>query len=177
MGFTLSVYNQVLLNDRTSIELDRDFRLTVQPNLRNVKCQQNLDNLWIEFSCPTAIRSNQMNEIPVAPLGLGSFSLPMCYTPIAPLGLFLVRVRLPTSVMISLCYAHNAPVERAAEGFTFNSKSMEFQYLATQVKVSVNGHLLKRLVPDHRQIALPDLGDAEILRQHHLWDNCHHNHS
>ena len=82
-----------------------------------------------------------------------------------------------TSVMIRLCYAHSAPVKRATEGFTFNSKSMDFQYLATQVKVSVNGHLLKRLVPDHRQIALPDLGDAEILRQHHLWDNCHHNHS
>ena len=39
LGFTLSVYKQVLLNGQTSIVLDRDFRLTVQPNLQTVKCQ------------------------------------------------------------------------------------------------------------------------------------------
>ena len=34
LGFTLSVYKQMLLNNRTSTALDRDSRLTVQPNLR-----------------------------------------------------------------------------------------------------------------------------------------------
>ena len=46
-----------------------------------------LDELWIKFSCPTAIRSNLMDDTPVAPLGLGGIGLPMCYIPIAPLGL------------------------------------------------------------------------------------------
>ena len=39
------------------------------------------------FSYPTPIRHNQIYDTPVAPLGLGIISLPMCYTPIAPLGL------------------------------------------------------------------------------------------
>ncbi len=34
LGFTLSVYKQVLLDDGAAIGLDRDCRLTVQPNLR-----------------------------------------------------------------------------------------------------------------------------------------------
>ena len=34
MGFTLSVYKQVLLDNYTSIVLDRGSGLTVQPNLR-----------------------------------------------------------------------------------------------------------------------------------------------
>ena len=34
LGFTLSVYKQVLLSNRTSIVLDRDLGLTVQHNLR-----------------------------------------------------------------------------------------------------------------------------------------------
>ena len=33
LGFTLFVYKQAVLDDRASIGLDRDFRLSVQPNL------------------------------------------------------------------------------------------------------------------------------------------------
>ncbi len=42
LGFTLSVHKRELLDKQTSIGLDRDSRLAVQPNLRTVKCQQNL---------------------------------------------------------------------------------------------------------------------------------------
>ena len=36
LGFTLSVHKQVVLDGRASAGLDRDLRLTVQPNLRTV---------------------------------------------------------------------------------------------------------------------------------------------
>ena len=41
VGFTSSIYRQVLLNRKSSIIVDRNSFLTVQPNLRAVKCQQN----------------------------------------------------------------------------------------------------------------------------------------
>ena len=44
-----SIYNQVLLNNRISSVLERDPRLTVQPNLRTVKCQQNLCAIIIPY--------------------------------------------------------------------------------------------------------------------------------
>ena len=42
VGFTLSVYKQMSLNDGASIGLGRYWVLTAQPNLRAVKCQQHL---------------------------------------------------------------------------------------------------------------------------------------
>ena len=64
LGFTLSAYKQVLLDDYTPIVPDRNSRSTVQPNLRT-KCQQNLGD-YPPTRCSSARISSSPSRIPIS---------------------------------------------------------------------------------------------------------------